>query len=72
MIFKQYKPIAPPASEYETWHEIKVRQIKERTDAIQRCKIWGLSQSKAAKFLGLPTNTLRSHLRVNETPWGQL
>jgi len=49
-----------------------LRQIKERTDAIQRCKSWGLSQSKAAKFLGLPTNTLRSHLRLQQTPWGQL
>lgn len=71
MIFTKHKPTAPHRSEYETWHQIKMRQIQERTDAILRCKSWGLSQSKTARFLGIPANTLRSHLRNNRVPWSE-
>jgi type IV pilus biogenesis protein CpaD/CtpE len=71
MIFREHTPIAPKPHEYETWHQIKKRQIQERTDAILRCKGWGLSQSKAARFLGIPANTLRSHLRINRVPWSE-
>jgi DNA-binding NarL/FixJ family response regulator len=71
MIFIKHKPTAPHRSEYETWHQIKLRQIQERTDAILRCKSWGLSQSKTARFLGITANTLRSHLRNNRVPWSE-
>lgn len=67
MIFP--RPHPPSAPLYETWHEMKVRFIRERNEAVQRCRDWGLSQSGSAKFLGIPVQTLRSHVRTHGINW---
>jgi hypothetical protein len=67
MIFP--KPTPPAAPLYETWYEMKVRFIRERNEAVQRCIDWGLSQGGAAKFLGIPKGTLRSHMHIHGIKW---
>ena len=53
----------------ESWYELRDRQKQERLEQVQAFAASGVTQTKAAKELGVSLQTLNRFIQLNSIHW---
>jgi|TARA_Y100000015_G_scaffold27786_1_gene26967 DNA invertase Pin-like site-specific DNA recombinase len=53
----------------ESWYELRDRQKQERLEQVQAFATSGVTQTKAAKELGVSLQTLNRFIQLNSIHW---
>jgi len=54
---------------FESWYELRDRQKQERLEQVQAFATSGVTQTKAAKELGVSLQTLNRFIQLNSIHW---